>query len=460
MAEEFTIDHKALEAVVIKKNFFYKDNIRAIDLVRKFVKERKRILYGGTAIDFALRVKGDKIYPDEFLAFPDLDFYSPDSVGDAYDLADVENEEGVPNISAIVAYHTQTMRVRFNTISVADISYAPRSVYEKMHTIEYDGFRVIHPWHQYIDMHLGMARPFNNAPREVILDRRNKDVERFNKLYPHYPVEVPEGLEWRRAEIAIEVVPDNALLIGLAAFPLYLQIAAEMGGLPIPQGMPRIEFKDGVTAKTIGATIQLDWAGELPQFTYYKEITEFDVPNRTSYMDMFPHSLETDGAQVFLSENQRYHAFRCGRWIGASAQHSLAFLMFQYFVTGNESFLRYYKALLELTIVASRWTIERGDKKLIEFSPFIIPMQYWPSEAAKNISSALDISLRSSLIAIGIYRGEPIVKPMAYYPGSGKNRPAPFQYKDSRYFDMGYELTTKRIKVTEDDEEAGRKNEK
>ena len=53
---------------------------RALDIVREFIVERGLILFGGTAIDYALRLKGSKIYPDE--QRPDFDF-SALSCGDA-----------------------------------------------------------------------------------------------------------------------------------------------------------------------------------------------------------------------------------------------------------------------------------------------------------------------------------------------------------------------------------------
>ena len=54
---------------------------RALEIVRAFIVERGLVLYGGTAIDRALRLKGSKLYPDE--ERPDYDVYSPRNVDDA-----------------------------------------------------------------------------------------------------------------------------------------------------------------------------------------------------------------------------------------------------------------------------------------------------------------------------------------------------------------------------------------
>ena len=94
---------------------------RALEIVRSFIAERKLVLYGGQAIDFALRLKGSGIYPD--YQTPDYDFYSPQSVDDAYDLAERLAAEGFKNVGALPAIHVQTMRVKTDFIFVADISY-------------------------------------------------------------------------------------------------------------------------------------------------------------------------------------------------------------------------------------------------------------------------------------------------------------------------------------------------
>ena len=59
---------------------------RALELVRAFIVERGLILFGGLAIDYALRLRGAQLYPDD--ERPDFDVLSPRSVDDAYDLVD------------------------------------------------------------------------------------------------------------------------------------------------------------------------------------------------------------------------------------------------------------------------------------------------------------------------------------------------------------------------------------
>ena len=71
---------------VIHENSPIKEHIKfALNHVRDFIKKEKRVLYGGMAIDLALRAKSKKLYDDDVV--PDYDFYSPDHYVDAYAIA-------------------------------------------------------------------------------------------------------------------------------------------------------------------------------------------------------------------------------------------------------------------------------------------------------------------------------------------------------------------------------------
>ena len=57
-----------------------------IEIVEQFLRDRKRICYGGTAINNILPLE-DQFY-DKKVELPDYDFYSPDPLKDAKDLGD------------------------------------------------------------------------------------------------------------------------------------------------------------------------------------------------------------------------------------------------------------------------------------------------------------------------------------------------------------------------------------
>jgi hypothetical protein len=153
---------------------------RALALVRDFIAARGLILFGGLAIDYALRARGGALYPDD--ERPDYDFLSPRSVDDAYDLADLLTKAGFEEVAAIGAVHVQSMRVRTRLVVVADIGYVPLSVFARIPTLTRDGVRYVDPAFQAMDMHLAFCYPFSSAPMEDIFHRWRKDLKRWNLL--------------------------------------------------------------------------------------------------------------------------------------------------------------------------------------------------------------------------------------------------------------------------------------
>jgi hypothetical protein len=160
---------------------------RALEIVRKFIVERGLILFGGLAIDYALRLKGSSLYPDD--ERPDFDVLSPRSVDDAYDLADILRAAGFEGVGAVRGVHVQTMRVSTNLVWVADIGYAPRDVFDRIPTLELRGVRLVHPTYQRMDMHLAFCFPFSGPPREDVFHRWAKDLDRFNRFGQYYPIQ-------------------------------------------------------------------------------------------------------------------------------------------------------------------------------------------------------------------------------------------------------------------------------
>ncbi|QJX72382.1 putative poly(A) polymerase catalytic subunit [Faustovirus] len=180
---------KIYEQIATRHDPIYNQILRAIDIIKKFIVNRGLIVYGGTAIDYALRAHGDKIYPDDLLLVPDLDFYSPDNVNDAYDLATQLYAAGYSEARVINAKHTGTMKVDIgDNHFLADISYLPRELYEVIPTLEFERMRIVHPNFQALDQHHDLSSPFSSAPTEEIFNRWSKDLKRFNILSKYFPL--------------------------------------------------------------------------------------------------------------------------------------------------------------------------------------------------------------------------------------------------------------------------------
>lgn len=220
-----------------RRSVFYGDTERALELVKNFIQERGRIIYGGMSIDLALKHAGHEgIYAAD--AIPDYDFMSPDFYRDSIELADILHAAGLPEVSSINALHVTTRRVRVNFVPVADITYIPEEIYNKIPTLEHAGFRVVHPDFQRLDMHRAFGYPFTDPPREPILHRAKKDQRRFTLLTDHYPIEAPPDLEARLKKAAagsktLEAplsVLQNSCLGGIVAYGFLRDLIVRIAG--------------------------------------------------------------------------------------------------------------------------------------------------------------------------------------------------------------------------------------
>lgn len=211
------------------------DFMEALEVVKAFIVAKKRILYGGTAIDHALKLKGGSLYAADNI--PDLDFYSPDNIQDAYELADLFYKQGHTQARAIVGIYPTIMKVDIGGNRwVCDIAYYDPKMYELLPVVTYQGMRSIDMLYQRLDMHSSLSFPFDNAPTEVIFDRWTKDTERFTMIDEAYPVVTGQADDTlcTRTTIPKHWLKQN-VCSGFLAFAIYctaLKIPALCGGSP------------------------------------------------------------------------------------------------------------------------------------------------------------------------------------------------------------------------------------
>lgn len=187
-------------------------------IVKQFLIDRKLIVFGGMAIDYALRLKGDSIYDDDVL--PDYDCLSSRNVDDAYDLGEILHGNGFENVKVIRAKHVETMRVRINLITVADIGYIPQKYIDNYKYLIYDQLHILHPDIQRLDLHKSFCFPLNNAPMEDIFHRWDKDLKRFNLYEKYYPILINNpNIKYTTRTYTLPNI--NYAFHGFVAFSLY-----------------------------------------------------------------------------------------------------------------------------------------------------------------------------------------------------------------------------------------------
>ena len=187
MNKYFNTYENEFKTNLYKHNNDYHIIYAANNIVKKFIIDKKIIISGGLAIDYALKLKGSNIYSETDIA--DYDCKSSNNVHDAYDLGEILYKEGFENVKVIRAKHSETMRVRVDLITVADITYIPEEYYNQLKTLKYQDMYILHPDIQRIDIHISISFPFKNSPNENIFFRWKKDISRFNLYEKHYPMD-------------------------------------------------------------------------------------------------------------------------------------------------------------------------------------------------------------------------------------------------------------------------------
>jgi len=152
-------------------------------IIRNFIKEKHRIVYGGTALNELLKKKNksDAIYSE--YDTPDLECYSYEPIDDLHALCNKLEDAGFAHVEGRQAQHNETYSVFVDFNQWADITYVPKFIYSSMPVIKMNGFDYIHPHFMMIDYY----RMFNDPLSSYRLFSRM--VKRFYKLQHAYPFE-------------------------------------------------------------------------------------------------------------------------------------------------------------------------------------------------------------------------------------------------------------------------------
>ena len=154
---------------------------KIIDVVEDFIKRKKLICYGGTAINNILPEE-DRFYNKE-IEVPDYDFFSQNALSDAKELADIYYEKGFIDVEAKSGQHHGTYKVFVNYMAVADITHIPNEIFSslKNDAISVNGILYAPPNFLRMSMYLELSRPAGDTSRwEKVLKR----LTLLNKNYP------------------------------------------------------------------------------------------------------------------------------------------------------------------------------------------------------------------------------------------------------------------------------------
>jgi hypothetical protein len=154
---------------------------KIISIVEDFIKQKNLICYGGTAINNILP-KTEQFYNKE-VEIPDYDFFTPNPLNDAKELANIYYKLGFTDVEAKSGVHHGTYKVFVNYIPVADITYLPKEIFNslKKECIRVAGILYASPNFLRMSMYLELSRPVGDTSRwEKVLKR----LTLLNKNYP------------------------------------------------------------------------------------------------------------------------------------------------------------------------------------------------------------------------------------------------------------------------------------
>jgi len=155
---------------------------KIIGIVENFIRRKKVICYGGTAINNILP-KADQFYNTE-VEIPDYDFFSFNALNDSKELTDDYVKAGFLEVEAKSGQHKGTYKVFINFIPVADITFLHKEIYKavKQEAIKIDGILYAPPNYLRMSMYLELSRPAGDV------SRWEKVLKRLTLLNDNYPL--------------------------------------------------------------------------------------------------------------------------------------------------------------------------------------------------------------------------------------------------------------------------------
>ena len=153
-----------------------------IEILEDFLRKKQLICYGGTALNNILPKK-DQFY-DKNIEVPDYDFYSPNALEDAKELADIYSKLGYDDVEAKAGMHVGTFKVQVHFIPIADITQMEKKLFMsiKKDAIKINGILYAPANLLRLNVYKELSRP------EGEIARWEKIFKRLALLNKHYPI--------------------------------------------------------------------------------------------------------------------------------------------------------------------------------------------------------------------------------------------------------------------------------
>jgi len=178
--------------------------LRSMKVVEDFLRAKKRVCYGGTAMN-AILPPAKRFYNPE-LDLPDYDFFTPEVDDDIEDLVAALRKSGFTEIYTKTGIHEGTRKILVNFTPIADITYISKEIYEIFlkRSIVRDGIHHTDPEILRMMMYLELSRPKGQVDRwEKVYER----LKLINTIFP--PAKALGHTRKQKGRAKHAVLPDD-----------------------------------------------------------------------------------------------------------------------------------------------------------------------------------------------------------------------------------------------------------
>ena len=220
---------------------------RGIEVVERFLRKKRRVCYGGQAIN-SLLSKGRKFY-DEKYSIPDYDFFTPSYKEDADELIAELKKEGFTEVHMKYSMHEGTIKILMNFVPVADCTDMHPSLFKIIQSRAkvVDGICFTDPEFLRMMMYLELSHPRGEV------DRWKKVYERLVLLNTEYPpttctdpIRVPTNVTKQERSTVLELVAKRKrVLVGPECIALMAEFTGQKLGDQVKISAERLVSMDG-----------------------------------------------------------------------------------------------------------------------------------------------------------------------------------------------------------------------
>lgn len=170
-----------------KTNPLKKNVDKAFEIIRNYIKEKGRIIYGGMAINELIKIKNKKyaIYDDKKLNYPDFDIYTPEPIYDMIYLTNKLYKLGYKDVSAREAIHEGSYTISLDKVTgtILDLTYVWKNHYHYIPKIKINNLNYIDFEFAYIDLYKVCTDPLLSFEFRI-----EKVFNRISLLEYYWPI--------------------------------------------------------------------------------------------------------------------------------------------------------------------------------------------------------------------------------------------------------------------------------